>query len=171
MHTQLALCLSVVFLVMTPGSFAEEAPAETAMSSVRSLITQDSMNVYRRFEPEQTAAMVEFYDKVLGLTPLQPIDLGGGQTMILFGIGGGQIKLAAGLKEGREYHLGEVNEAKGIRLFTLYYPDEAALNERFAAYGLAAPDFVNRGEGLRAALVQDPGGFSIELVISSLISA
>ncbi|WP_428410344.1 VOC family protein [Hyphococcus sp.] len=165
MDKYLASLLSAGFLLTAPAAFAEEAPTET-MGSVRALITQHSMNVYRRFEPEQTAAMVEFYDEVLGLTPLQPIDLGGGQTMILFGIGGGQIKLAAGLKEDRQYHLGDVNEATGIRLFTLFYPDEAALGERFEAHGLAAPDFADRGDGARAALVQDPGGFSIELVIS-----
>ena len=80
------------------GSFAiqqleAQAPA-AATSSVRSFFSQGSMNVYRRFVPEQRAKMIEFYDKVLALRPLQPITLGGGQQMILFGIGTGQIKLA-----------------------------------------------------------------------------
>ncbi|WP_375203343.1 VOC family protein [Hyphococcus sp.] len=143
-----------------PTAGADEGP------SVRALITQDSMNVYRRFVPEQTEAMVAFYHEVLGLKPLQPIDLGGGQRMILFGIGGGQIKLAAGLKEGRQYHLGGVNDGTGIRVFTLYFPDEAALAERFVAHGYSAPDFADAGDGARAALVRDPGGFSLELVIA-----
>jgi catechol 2,3-dioxygenase-like lactoylglutathione lyase family enzyme len=138
---------------------------EVEAASVRQFITQESMNVYRRFVPEQTEAMVTFYHEVLGLTPLSPIDLGGGQQMILFGIGGGQIKLAAGLKEGRKYHLGGVSEATGIRVFTLYFPDEAALAERFESQGYAAPRFMDKG-GVRAALVEDPGGFSLELVIA-----
>ena len=163
----------VAGLSLTAASaFGKEPEAGAAeASSVRALITQDSMNVYRRFVPEQTQAMVAFYHEVLGLTPLQPIDLGGGQQMILFGIGGGQIKLAAGLKEGRDYHLGGVHEATGIRVFTLYFPEEGALVERLEAHGYAAPDFADRGDGARAALVEDPGGFSLELVIAPDASA
>lgn len=166
MRKRYAILLSFGAFLAAPGVLAEEAPDEQAMTdSVRSLITQNSMNVYRRFEPQQTQAMVHFYDEVLGLTLLQPIDLGGGQTMILFGIGSGQIKLAAGLKEGRQYHLDGVNDGTGIRLFTLFFPDESALVERFVSHGLAAPKFVERGDGTRAALVKDPGGFSMELII------
>jgi len=134
-------------------------------ASVRPLITQDSLNVYRRFEPELTADMVAFYGEALGLQPLSPIDLGGGQQMILFGIGSGQIKLAAGLKEGRQYHLGGVHAGTGIRTFTLVFPDEAALVKRFERQGLPPLAFVDTGDGTRAALVQDPGGFSLQLVV------
>ncbi len=151
-----------------PEALAEhEAQAESAAAgSVRSLIQQDSMNIYRRFVPEQTAEMVEFYDEVLDLEPLSPINLGGGQMMILFKIGSGQIKLAAGLKEGRQYHLGDLNDATGIRSFTLFFPDEAALVSRFTAHGYDAPIFVQMSEGARAALVEDPGGFFLQLVVA-----
>ena len=115
------------------------------------------MNVYRRFAPEHRAKMVEYYEKVLALRPLQPINLGGGTQMILFGIGTGQIKLASGLKQGREYHLGGVNEATGIRVFTLFFPDEAAVSSRLQTIGYPAPSFKDNGNGTRAALVQDPG--------------
>jgi catechol 2,3-dioxygenase-like lactoylglutathione lyase family enzyme len=142
-----------------------QAPAAPT-SSVRALFSQGSMNVYRRFVPEQRARMIDFYDKVLTLRPLQPINLGGGQQMILFGIGTGQIKLASGLKEGRQYHLGALNEATGIRSFTLYFPDEAAVTARLTSLGYPAPSFKDRGDGARAALVQDPGGFWLELVIT-----
>ena len=139
---------------------------EETMHSLRPLIIQDSMNVYRRLVPEQREAMVAFYEKVLGLKPLQPIDLGAGQQMILFAIGGGQVKLASGLKEGREYHLGGVNDATGIRSFTFFFPDEAALGERFEAMGYDAPAFEDIGDGRRGALVQDPDGFWIELIVA-----
>ncbi len=155
-----------VLLAAASAYGKEPAAGADEGSSVRELITQDSMNVYRRFVPEQTEAMVAFYNDVLGLTPLQPIDLGGGQKMILFSIGGGQIKLAAGLKEGRQYHLGGVNDGTGIRVLTLYYPDEAALAERFEAHGYSAPDFADTNDGRRTALVRDPGGFSLKLVIA-----
>jgi glucose dehydrogenase/catechol 2,3-dioxygenase-like lactoylglutathione lyase family enzyme len=136
-----------------------------ALTSLRPLITQASMNVYRRFVPERIAEMVTFYDQVLGLQPLQPIDLGGGQQMILFGIGSGQIKLAAGLKEGRQYHPGAVNDGTGIRLFTLFFPDQSALRQRLEARGIAVPEFTDQGNGARAALVRDPGGFTLQLVV------
>ena len=161
MHKRLAaLILGLSLTVM--GARAED-PAETP--SVRPLISQNAMNVYRRFAPEHRAKMIEFYDKALGMRPLQPIDLGGGQQMILFKIGGGQIKLATGLKEGRDYHLGEVNEATGIRLFTLFFSDEAELLASIRKYGYAAPVFTDLGGGRRGALVKDPGGFTLELVI------
>ncbi|PQA89557.1 VOC family protein [Hyphococcus luteus] len=153
--------------LMAPSAFAEEPAAEKAetTSSVRSVISQDSMNVYRRFVPEDREKMVAFYDEVLDLAPLQPIDLGGGMQMILFKIGGAQIKLASGLKEGRQYHLGGVKDGTGIRLFTLFFPDEAALAARFEEHGYDAPQFTDIGGGARAALVEDPGGFTLKLVV------
>jgi len=154
--------LLVAALLVTHA--AGSAPS-AATPAARPLFAQDSMNVYRRFAPEQRARMIEFYQQVLGLAPLQPIDLGGGQQMILFRIGSGQIKLATGLKEGRRYHLGDVHEATGIREFTLFFPDEAALGARFRALGYPAPGFRDRGDGTRAALVEDPAGFTLELVV------
>jgi catechol 2,3-dioxygenase-like lactoylglutathione lyase family enzyme len=159
------ICLTALLvgvLLLARGALAAQS---AATPSVRPLFLQGSMNVYRRFVPEQRAKMIEFYSKVLALRPLQPIDLGGGAQMILFGIGSGQIKLATGLKEGRQYHLGGVNEGTGIRLFTLFFPDEAAVVARFQALGYPAPAFADNGDGTRAALAQDPGGFALQLVI------
>lgn len=163
MRARFKFVLLLGCFLMPSGPAVAEQGAEPA--SVRPLITQDSMNVYRRFGPELTARMVAFYRDVLGLKPLAPIDLGGGQTILLFAIGSGQIKLAPGLKEGRQYHLGGLNEATGIRELTLYFPDAAALSGRFVAQGYAAPEFTNAGAGARAALVQDPGGFILQLVV------
>jgi len=151
-------------LLMT-NSQARAAETAPAVQAAAPQFVQDSMNVYRRFIPEQREKMVAFYDKVLALKPLQPITLAPGQQMILFGIGSGQIKLASGLKEGRQYRLGGVNEGTGIRLITLFYPDESALVARFRAADYAAPAFKDRGDGTRAALVEDPGGFPLQLVI------
>ncbi len=134
-------------------------------AAARPEFVQDSMNVFRRFYPEQRTKMVEFYDRVLGLKPLQPIELGGGQQMILFGIGSGQIKLSTGLVSGRTYNPGPVSAATGIRLFTLFFPDEAALSARFKANGYPIPAFQQGPSGTRVALAQDPAGFALQLVI------
>jgi quinoprotein glucose dehydrogenase len=144
---------------------SDAAPAAAPPPAVRELLVQGSMNVYRRFLPEKRTRMVEFYHDVLALRPLQPIDLGGGQQMILFGVGSAQVKFATGLKEGRQYHLGGVNAATGIRRYTLFFADEAALLARFRSRGYAPPEFRDAGDGTRAALVQDPGGFTLQLVV------
>ena len=158
-------CVQALACIGLAMALSKVAVAGDPPDSVRPLITQASLNVYRRFEPEITAAMVTFYDEVLGLEPLQPIDLGGGQQMILFAVGSGQIKLAAGLKEGRSYHGGAPQEATGIRVLTFFFADEAALIDHFVSRGLATPEFQDIGDGRRAALVTDPGGFTLELAV------
>ena len=163
-HKPLKTALFVAALLAAPAAVAAQPAAGAA--SVRPQFAQGSMNVYRRFPVEQRETMVAFYDKVLGLQPLTPINLGAGQQMLLFRVGTGQIKLAAGLKEGRQYRTAGLNEATGIRLYTLFFPDEAALAARFQAAGYPAPVFKGIGEGRRAALVKDPGGFALELVVA-----
>jgi catechol 2,3-dioxygenase-like lactoylglutathione lyase family enzyme len=174
MQTHLKTGLLATALMIAPAALAGEpaeqrapAPTQVAVQPAAPVFTQGSANVYRRFPPSQTAKMVEFYDKVLALRPLQPIQLNANTQMILFGVGGGQIKLAAGLKDDRKYHGGGVNDATGIRLFTLHFPDEAALVARFKAAGYPAPVFKDMGGGKRGALVMDPGGFALQLVVGA----
>src|SRR5206468_6046858 len=83
--------LSLLALLMASAAAAQPAP-------VKPQFVQDSMNVFRRFPKQDTAAMVAFYDKVLGLKPLRPIQLNSDQQIVLFGIDSGQIKLAAGMQ-------------------------------------------------------------------------
>jgi catechol 2,3-dioxygenase-like lactoylglutathione lyase family enzyme len=86
--------------------------------------------------------------------------------MILTGVGSGQIKLSAGQQGSRKYNMeGGVKGGTGIRFFALTYPDKATVAARFAAAGLAAPQFVAQGDGTEAALVTDPGGFPVQIVI------
>lgn len=130
------------------------------------VFAQGSMNVFRRFSPDIRDKMIEFYNQVLGLQALTPINLGRGQQMLLFKVGAGQIKLASGLTPGRQYHPGgALNEATGIRLITFTFPEETALAQRFVAAGYPAPVFKDIGGGRKAALVKDPGGFNVELVV------
>jgi catechol 2,3-dioxygenase-like lactoylglutathione lyase family enzyme len=167
MTIRLKTALFALPLLLAPVALpahAAEPPAAGA-AAVKPQFLQGSMNVYRRYAAEDHARMVDFYDKVLGLKSLQPIKLSAAQQVILFGVGSGQIKLAAGLKPDRQYHAGGVNDARGIRLYTLFFPDEAALTARFVAAGYPAPAFKDIGGGKRAALAKDPAGFNLELVI------
>lgn len=140
-----------------------ESP-QAGVEAEKPALVADFMNVYRRFEPEVTEAMVAFYSEALGRELLTPIDLGGNQQMILIGNGSGQIKLAAGLKADRRYQLGTPASATGIRMFALFVSDEAALIDRFVSAGFPAPHFEDYDDGTRAALLTDPGGFPVRLV-------
>jgi hypothetical protein len=159
---KLNTALLALWMLATGPALAQDAPATPA----KPVFAQGSMNVYRRFSPDIRDRMVEFYNQVLGLPSLNPINLGRGQQMLLYKVGSGQVKLASGLKDDRKYHPAGLNEATGIREYTFYFPDEAALVQRFKVAGYPAPAFKDIGGGRRAALAQDPGGFNVELIIA-----
>ena len=137
--------------------------AEEPAGSLSALSTQPSMNVFRRFAVDR-AKMIEFYGEVLGLKQLPSIALGGGNEMILFAIGSGQVKLQA-TPAASQYPNGDVRAVTGLRVFTFFYPDEATVSARFMAKGLAAPSFTVRAGGGRAAMVLDPEKQWVELVV------
>jgi predicted enzyme related to lactoylglutathione lyase len=130
--------------------------------SLASLSTQPSMNVFRRFAVEP-AKMVSFYGEVLGLKPLPSIKLAGGE-MIQFGVGTTQVKLQFTAAAG-EFKTGPVKEVTGLRVFTFFFPDEAAVTARFVQHGYPAPSFAQARGGKRAAMVLDPANQWVELMI------
>ena len=149
-------------LAYKPGELTEEQ----LMSSTAGLFTGNSANVFRRYPRDKTDAMVKFYTGALALKSLSPIQLTATQQMLLTGVGSGQIKLSAGQQGNRKYDMaGGVTGGTGIRYFRLTYPDKQTVLDRFAAAGFPAPAFSAQGDGTEAALIEDPGGFPIELVI------
>lgn len=139
---------------------------DDAKQSVGPLLWQPSMNVFRRFavEPEK---MFEFYGEVLGLEQLQTFNVGGNTTVARFKAGDSEIKLTRRVVD-REYVPGGVRDATGLRLLTFFYPDQAALVERFVEHGYAAPQFdaVPDSPNRKTALVTDPDGQSVELIVA-----
>jgi catechol 2,3-dioxygenase-like lactoylglutathione lyase family enzyme len=124
------------------------------------------MNVFRRFPRDKTEAMIKFYTEALTLKSLSPIQLTSSQQMLLTSVGKAQIKLSAGQQGNRKYNLeGGVKGGTGIRYFALSYPDKQTVLDRFAAAGFPAPRFQDQGNGTQAALVEDPGGFPIQIII------
>ena len=123
------------------------------------------INVFRRFPAERRAEVEPFYADVLALTPLPPTAPGGGQ-MIRYPLGASEVKLFP--TEMAAPNVAGPGDMVGMRLLTFFYADEAALARRFAAKGLPPPRFQpatgHRG-ATRAALVQDPAGHWVELVI------
>jgi catechol 2,3-dioxygenase-like lactoylglutathione lyase family enzyme len=157
-----ALMQSGADLAYKPGQLTEQQLA----SPTRELFALNAMNVFRRFPRDKTAEMVKFYTEALALRSLNPVQLTQSQQMLLTGVGSGQIKLSAGQQGNRKYDLdGGATGGTGIRYFALSYPDGQAVLDRFAAAGFAAPRFADQGDGTQAALVLDPGGFPIQLVI------
>jgi catechol 2,3-dioxygenase-like lactoylglutathione lyase family enzyme len=169
MNACLAAALLGTSLLVAPALSVAQPAATAPASTAQTLpdFAQGSMNVFRRFAPEYTTKMVDFYQKVLGLEPLRPINLSASQQILLFRVGKtGQLKLAAGLQKNRQYQGGEPTDATGIRTYTLFFPDEAALAARFRLAGLPVPTFKAIGEGRRGALVKDPAGFTLELIVA-----
>ena len=155
----LALCLTfnVVFAQQTIRPFLWQAGM--ARSDV------GEINVFRRFPAERRAQVEAFYAEVLGLTALPSTAPGGGQ-MIRYPLGASEVKLFP--TEMAAPNAAGAGDVAGMRLLTFFYADEAALAKRFAAKGLPPPRFqpatAHRG-ATRAALVQDPAGHWVELVI------
>ncbi len=149
-------------LAYAPGELTEAQLNGTASH----LFRQNSMNVFRRFPRELTEQMVNFYVNALSLRALNPIQLTSTQQMILTGVGSGQVKLSAGQQGDRLYNLeGGYAGGTGICFFVFSYPDRDVVTQRFADAGFAAPEFVRRGDGWWQALVRDPAGFDIVILI------
>ncbi len=140
-------------------------------SAERPTSSVGEVNVFRRFSSERTAAMREFYAEVLGLPVLPETALGGGQ-MIRYPVGSSEVKLFPVAPSPA--NTAGLTEATGVRLLTFFFADEAAVAQRFAAHGLAAPQFKrlsSRPGATAAALVQDPDGEWVELVVLPNASA
>jgi predicted enzyme related to lactoylglutathione lyase len=155
-----AFVLACVLAVVAVPAGAQSGEAV----SLASLSTQPSMNVFRRFAVEP-AKMASFYGEVLGLKQLPSLNMPGGGQMMLFEIGSGQVKLQFTAAAG-EYKTGPVREVTGLRVFTFFYPEEAAVTARFVQHGYPAPAFRAGRGNTRAAMVLDPANQWVELVVA-----
>ena len=126
-----------------------------------SMMTQDSVNVFRRFSVEREKDLA-FYREVIGLPPLNALNMPGGGQMSLFHIGTSQFKFTGAGQRAEKS--GPVLDVTGLRVFTYFYADEGAVAKAFASHGYPAPDFQG-APGHRRAMVTDPDGQWCELVI------
>ena len=151
----------VVAAIASSVAVAQTAAPE-ASTTTASVLWQPSMNVFRRFEVP-AERMYEFYGGVLGFKQLNTLAVGNGGGVARFQAGAQELKLTRRVAN-RSYAGGGVRGATGLRLLTFFFADEVQLEARFAEHGLAAPEFKSYREG-RSALVQDPDGQDVELVI------
>jgi catechol 2,3-dioxygenase-like lactoylglutathione lyase family enzyme len=163
-------CLLGAVLLLVAGSAGAQGSAPPTIkpylwSSDRPKSEVGEINVFRRFSNERTAAMREFYGEVLAL-PVLPSTAAGGGQMIRYPLGGSEVKLFPVAPSAA--NTAGIAEAVGVRVLTFFYADEAALTQRFAARGLPPPRFVPtkaHAGATKAALVQDPDGEWVELVV------
>jgi catechol 2,3-dioxygenase-like lactoylglutathione lyase family enzyme len=161
--------LAVIVLAVTCGA----ASVVVTQQTIRPYLWQAAMarsevgeiNVFRRFPAGRRAQVEDFYGGALALAVLPPTAPGGGQ-MIRYPVGGSEVKLFP--TEMAVPNTAAVGDVAGVRLLTFFYGDEAALVKRFADRRLTLPRFqpstAHRG-ATRAALVQDPAGHWVEVVI------
>jgi catechol 2,3-dioxygenase-like lactoylglutathione lyase family enzyme len=176
MLVRIALVAVTIGITLGAGIARAQAPSGPAdppaaasypvLATAAPVLWQPSMNVFRRFAaaPEK---MYEFYGPVLGFEQLQTLSVTATNP-------GGVARFQAGAQElkltrrtpNRQYQPGGVTDATGLRLVTFFFADEAALVERFTKHGHSPPKFTTeRATGRRSALVLDPDGQTVELVV------
>jgi len=163
-----AAALLVLGALAASGVVAQQSTATyatgRAQATTAGVLWQPSMNVFRRFEVP-AERMYEFYGEVLGFKQLSTLNVGNGGGVARFQAGAQELKLTRRVMN-RSYVAGGVRDATGLRLLTFFFADEVGLSARFVAHGLAAPEFRDlAGDVRRTALVSDPDGQAVELVI------
>jgi catechol 2,3-dioxygenase-like lactoylglutathione lyase family enzyme len=157
-----AVASFVVALSAFPAAAQSPATAPTpSITRASDVFVEHSANVFRRFNGDGMKTL-EFYGQVLGFGDIGTVNVGAGQGVSRYQVGPSQLKFT---KAGAtaSFTRGAINDAAGVRLWTMWFPDEAALTKRFTGHGLPAPAFTVV-DGIRSALVRDPDGEWVRLV-------
>ena len=156
--------LAILLLVPVAASAQSAAPAAGGAAAAHPPLTRaaevlvpDSLNVFRRFSADGPKTLA-FYGEVLGLKAMPAI----GQVY-RFQVGTSEVKFSPAGRN-RTMTRGGMNAAAGMRLWTFRIDDEAALAARFVQHGYPAPAFKTI-DGMRTALVADPDGEMVQLVV------
>ena len=155
-----ALALAVLLPAVAFAQAAASAtPAAAPPTLTRALEVQvpNSLNAFRRYSGDGPKVLA-FYGEVIGLKAMPTI----GQVA-RFQVGTGEIKFSP-LGRNRTATRGGLNAAAGMRLWTFRVADEAAVSARFVQHGYPAPAF-KMVDGQRTALVADPDGEMVQLVV------
>jgi len=153
-----ALAFTLLIAAFVPVGIGAQADSPAAAATAAPYFAETSMNVFRRFNGDG-ARTLAFYGTVLGFG-----DIGAVGGVSRYQVGPSQLKFTrAGANAN--FTRGGIHDAAGVRLWTMWFPDEAALTKRFAAHGYPAPVFETVG-GVRSALVADPDGEWVQLVIA-----
>jgi catechol 2,3-dioxygenase-like lactoylglutathione lyase family enzyme len=153
---------SLAFTLLLTGVLAGGAQAQSASPAAAATaapyFAETSMNVFRRFSGDG-AKTLEFYGQVLGFG-----DVGAVGGVSRYQVGPSQLKFTRAGANAK-FTRGGIHDAAGVRIWTMWFPDEAALTKQFTDRGLQAPAFKTT-EGVRSALVADPDGEWVQLVVA-----
>jgi hypothetical protein len=149
---------------VTPvGAFAQAPATPATVTKASEVFAEKSANVFRRFNGDGVKTL-EFYGEVLGFRDIGTATVAPGQGVSRYQVGPSQLKFTkAGANT--KFTRGAIHDAAGVRLWTMWFADEAALLKRFADHGHTAPVF-KAIDGVRSALLQDPDGEWVHLVIA-----
>ena len=161
-HAPAILALAVLLMpaaaAAQPATPAPQpAPSARPLTKAAAVLVPDSLNVFRRFTADGPKTLA-FYGEVLGLKTLQTI----GQVY-RFQVGTSEVKFSPAGR-ARPFTRGGLDAAAGMRLWTFRIADEAAVSARFVQHGYPAPVF-KALDGMRTALVADPDGEAVHLVV------
>ena len=155
-RTVSALAVTLLIAGFAPaGAYAQSTSTATTAAPY---FVETSMNVFRRFSGDGVKTL-EFYGTVLGFG-----DIGAVGGVSRYQVGSSQLKFTRAGANAK-FTRGGIHDAAGVRLWTMWFPDEEALAKRFAAHGLPAPVFRTL-DGVRSALVADPDGEWVQLVMA-----
>jgi hypothetical protein len=153
---------SLAFTLLLGGLVAAGAhaqtPSATPATSAAAYFVENSMNVFRRFTGDGVRTL-EFYGQVLGFG-----DIGAVGGVSRYQVGPSQLKFTKAGPNAR-FTRGGIHDAAGVRLWTMWFLDEAALTARFEAHEFPTPVFKTIDD-VRSALVADPDGEWVQLVIA-----
>ena len=161
---KIVLTSLVLALAAIPASAQSPVPATTpSISKASEVFVEHSANVFRRFNGDG-AKTLAFYGQVLGFGDIGTVNVGAGQGVSRYQVGPSQLKFTKAGADAK-FTRGAINDAAGVRLWTMWFADEAALTRRFTDHGLPAPMF-KVVDGVRSALVQDPDGEWVRLIVA-----
>ena len=151
--------LALTFLVGgLVAAMNAQSPAPAPATTAAPYFAEKSMNVFRRFNGDG-AKTLQFYGQVLGFG-----DVGAVGGVSRYQVGPSQLKFTRAGANAK-FTRGGLHDAAGVRLWTMWFADEQALTKRFEDSGFPVPAFKTTG-GVRSALVADPDGEWVQLVIA-----
>jgi len=131
-RTSTSLALTLLLAGLIPAGVHAQSTSPDPATTAAPYFAENSMNVFRRFTGDGVKTL-EFYGQVLGFGSIGAV---GGVSR--YQVGPSQLKFTkAGANT--KFTRGGINDAAGVRLWTMWFPDEEVLAKRFTVHGLPAP--------------------------------
>ena len=153
-----SLAFTLLIAGFVPAGLHAQSPAPAPTTTAAPYFAEQSMNVFRRFSGDGVRTL-EFYGQALGFG-----DIGAVGGVSRYQVGPSQLKFTRAGANAK-FTRGAISDAAGVRLWTMWFPDEETLTRRFAAHGFPPPLFKTI-DGVRSALITDPDGEWVHLVIA-----